>query len=129
MSAFSDYLENAIINATLRNVSLNTGTVYVALATGSLGEDDSGETELTDSGYARQTGTFSNPSGGVTSNSAAITFPAIVDGAVEVSHWGIYDGDTGSDNLLYHGALTNPKNLDASDVLSFPIGALTITLQ
>lgn len=129
MSAFSDYLENAIINATLRNVSLNTGTVYVALATASLGEADDGGSELTDSGYARQTATFSNPSGGVTSNSAAITFPAIVDGTVAVTHWGIYDGNTGSDNLLYHGALTNPKNLDASDVLSFPIGSLTVTLQ
>jgi len=135
MSAFSNHLEQSLINATLRGGSYTGGAVYVALFTTDPTDAGSGS-ELADSGYARQqchTTTVSDgwdvphATDGYTANAKLITFPAIVDAQVSVTHWALFDAASGG-NLLYHASLTNPKTLDASDVLSFPIGALKITL-
>lgn len=134
MSAFSDYLEGQLINATIRGGSYTGGLVYIALFTTNPTDAKTG-TELADSGYIRQvagspaSSGFDAPdaTGGNTANSAVITFPAVVDAQVVVTHWAIFDAQS-SGNMLYHAALTNIKTLDVSDVLSFPIGALTVTL-
>ena len=54
MSAISNYLENALLNATLRNTTYTSpATVYAALFTTDPTDDGSG-TECTGSGYARK---------------------------------------------------------------------------
>lgn len=133
MSAFSDYLENSLIDATLRGGSMTGGAVYLALFTTDPTDAASGN-ELTDSAYVRQqchatvvSDGFTAPSNGVSSNGKTITFPAIVDAQVTVTHWALFDAQAGG-NMLYHASLTNPKTLDPADVLSFPIGSLQITL-
>ena len=135
MSAFSNHLEQSLINATLRGGSYTGGTVYVSLFTTDP-TDAGGGAEVVDSGYARQqchTTVVSDgwdvphATDGYSANAKQITFPAIVDGQLSVTHWALYDAPTGG-NLLYHAPLTNPKTLDPSDVLSFPIGALKVTL-
>lgn len=133
MSGFSDYLENNLINVTLRGAAYSGGAVYVALFRSDPTDAATGA-ELADSGYVRQrahTTTaadgFTAPNNGMTSNSRNIVFPAIVDSQVTVTHWAIFDAQSGG-NMLYHSALTNPKTLDPSDVLSFPTGSLTVTL-
>lgn len=133
MSAFSNYLEAALFNATLRGGNYTGGAVYVALFT----EDptDAGVgAELADSGYVRQrahntvpSDGFTAPSNGSGSNTRNLIFPAIVDEQVTVTHWGIFDAQTGG-NLLYHAPMLNPKTLDPTDVLSFPVGSLVVTL-
>jgi len=132
MSGFSDYLEQALINHILRATAYsNPSSIYVALFTGDPGDANDTSKELTDSGYARQnvTGHFNAPhaTGGYTSNDAVITFPAIVDAQVVISDIGIYDALT-IGNLLFSQPLNSPKTLEVNDVLSFGIGALTITL-
>lgn len=133
MSAFSDYLENVLVNATLRGATYTGGAVYVALFTSDPTDAGTGQ-ELTDSGYVRQrahatvtSDGFTVPSNGSTSNTRNIIFPAIVQNQVTVSHWGIFDAQTGG-NLLYQAPMLNSKTLDPTDVLSFPIGSLIITL-
>lgn len=135
MSGFSDYLENAIVAATLRGGSLTGGTVYAALFDADPTDADLVSTEVSDSGYVRKqchtttaSDGFTNPNNGVTTNAKTITFNAIVDAQVIATHWAIFDAQTNG-NMLYHAALTTPKTLDISDVLSFPIGALSITLS
>ena len=71
---------------------------------------------------------FTAPSNGSSSNTRNIVFPAVVDTQITVTHWAVFDAQTGG-NMLYHAPLTNPKTLDPSDVLSFPTGSLTITLS
>lgn len=135
MSAFSDHLEQQLINATLRGGSYAGGLVYIALFLTNPTDSNVGD-ELSDSAYIRQvagdpaSSGFNAPdaNGGNTANSKVVTFPAIADAQVVVSHWGIFDAQTDG-NLLYHAPLTNQKTLDISDVLSFPIGALTVTLS
>lgn len=133
MSAFSDFLEAALINATLRGGTYTGGGVYVALFTSDPTDAGTGA-ELIDSGYVRQrahasvtSDGFTVPSNGASSNTRNLIFPAIVDAQKTVTHWGIFDAQN-SGNLLYHAAMLNPKTLDPTDVLSFPIGSLIITL-
>ena len=134
MSAFSDHLENELINATLRGGTYAGGGVFVALFTSDPTDTGSGN-ELSDSGYQRQrahstvpSDGFTVPANGTSSNARNIIFPPIVDTQVTVTHWAVFDAQAGG-NMLYHAALLNPKTLDPTDVLSFPIGSLTVTLS
>ena len=134
MSAFSDYLENTLVSATLRGATYTGGAVYVALFKTDPTDAGTGA-EMSDSGYVRQrahttvaSDGFTVPANGVSSNSRNIVFPAIIDSQVTATHWAIFDAQTAG-NLLYHAPLLNPKTLDPTDVLSFPIGSLTVTLS
>ena len=69
MSEISTYLENALINATLRNTTYTSvATVYVSLWTSDPTDAGSG-TEVSGGSYARQAVTFGAPSSGVSTNS------------------------------------------------------------
>lgn len=134
MSAFSDYLEAQLINTTLRGATYTGGSVFIALFTADPTDAGTGA-ELTDSGYIRQrahttvaSDGFTVPSNGSSSNTKNIIFPAIVDAQKTITHWGIFDAQT-SGNLLYHSSMLNPKTLDPTDVLSFPVGSLIVTLS
>lgn len=134
MTEFSDYSESQLLDATLRGGTYTGGAVYFALFTTDPTDAGSG-TELTDSGYARQqahtsvvSDGFAAPADGVTSNAKTITFPAIVDAQVTITHAGIYDALTNG-NLLYHSPLASSKTLDPGDVLEFPVGQITVTLS
>jgi hypothetical protein len=75
MAEMSNFLENALINATLRNTSYTSpATVYVALYTTDPTDADTG-TEVSGNGYARQSVTFGAPSNGASVNSGAVEFP------------------------------------------------------
>ena len=134
MSAFSDYLENELANVTLRGGTYTGGAVYIGLFTTDPTDAGTG-TEVEDSAYQRQkahttvtSDGFTAPANGSTSNTRTIVFPAIVDAQVTVTHWGIFDAQAGG-NLLYHSEMLNPKTLDPTDVVSFPIGSLSVVLS
>jgi len=128
MSAISNYLENALINATLRNTTFTSPTtVYAALFTTDPTDAGSG-TECTGSGYARKAITFAAPSNGVTTNSAAACeFDQATGSWGTITHFGIFDALT-SGNLLYHGALTTSKTIASGDVFKFATSSVTVTL-
>jgi hypothetical protein len=126
MAEMSNYLENALINATLRNTSYTTPTtVYLALYTDDPTDADTG-TEVTGNGYARQSITFGAPSNGVSTNTAAIEFPQATGSWGTVSYVGIRDAST-SGNLLYHTALDASKAIATGDVFRVAIGSLSVT--
>lgn len=127
MAAMSNYLENALINATLRNTTYTSpSTVYVGLFTSDPTDAGSG-TEVSGNAYARQAATFGAPSNGASTISSAIEFPQATGSWGTVTHFGIYDALT-SGNLLYHGQLTASKAIDTGDVFKFATSALTVTL-
>jgi len=126
MSAMSDYLENEILDHILGTGAYTMPTtVYVGLSTGSFNDDNSG-TELSGSGYARQSIAFGAASSGTASNSGAVDFPAATGSWGTVSHFGIFDASTGG-NLLIHGALTASKAVDTGDILRIATGDMDIT--
>jgi len=127
MAEFSNYLENALINATLRNTTYTSpATVYVSLYTTDPTDADSG-TEVSGGSYARTSATFDAPSNGVTQNSADITFPTSTASWGTVTHIGIHDAST-SGNLLFHTPLDTSKTIDSGDIFKIETGNLTVTL-
>ena len=127
MTAMSNYLENALINATLRNTSYTSpSTVYVALFTSDPTDAGSG-TECSGSAYVRQSATFGAPSDGASSISADVEFPQATGAWGTITHFGIFDASS-SGNLLYHGALTASKTIATGDVLKITSSNLTVTL-
>ena len=127
MAEMSNYLEDALINATLRNTSYTSPTTtYLALYTSDPTDADTG-TEVTGGSYVRQSITFSAPSNGVTSNSAAIEFPQCTADWGTVSHIGIRDAVT-TGNLLYHTALDASKVINNGDIFKITSTNLTVTL-
>jgi hypothetical protein len=127
MAEMSNYLENALINATLRNTSYTSPTtVYVGLYTSDPTDADTG-TEVSGGSYARQAVTFGAPSNGVSTNSAAIEFPQATGSWGTVGWIGIEDSLTGG-NLLYHTALDASKTIDSGDIFKIAVGSLSVTL-
>ena len=127
MSEMSNYLENALVNAVLRNTSYTSPTtVYLALYTSDPTDADSG-TECSGTSYARQAITFGSPSNGVTTNSSAIEFPQAGGSWGTITHVGIRDAYT-SGNLLFHTALDASKTIATGDVFRIASGSLSVTL-
>jgi hypothetical protein len=131
MAAFSDYLENALVSHILRNTAYTTpGTsIYVALFTGSPGDDNSGTAnEVSGNNYSRvQYTNWAAPSNGATSNSANIDFPEASGSWGTITHIGIYDAST-SGNLLFHGAASTSVAIAANQIYRIKSGTFTITL-
>lgn len=127
MSQFSNYLENALINATLRNTAYTSpSAVYVGLFTADPTDANTG-TEVSGGGYSRKQATFGAPSNGVSSTSADMTFDQATADWGTITHIGIYDAST-SGNLLYHSALNNNKTIETGDIFKIAAGSLVVTL-
>lgn len=123
----SNYLENALVNATLRNTAFTSpATVYLALYTTDPTDADTG-TEVTGGSYARQSITFGAPSNGVSTNSVAIEYPQCTSTWGTVTHIGIRDALT-TGNLLYHTPLDVSKTISTGDIFKIAIGSLSVTL-
>jgi hypothetical protein len=129
MAEFSNYLENALIDAVLRNTSYTSpATVYVSLYTSDPTDADTGtEVSTSGTGYARQAVTFGAPSNGVSTNSADVTFPTATSSFGTVTHIGIHDASTGG-NLLFHTPLDTSKTIDSGDIFKITTGNLSVTL-
>jgi len=127
MAEMSNYLENALINVTLRATAYTAPTtVYLALYTTDPTDADTG-TECSGTSYARQSITFGAPSNGVSTNSAAIEFPQAGGAWGTITHIGIRDALTVG-NLLYHTPLDTSKTIATGDVFRIASGSLSVTL-
>ncbi|UAW07793.1 hypothetical protein PVJ1_00059 [Psychrobacillus phage PVJ1] len=127
MAAMSDYLENALLNATLRGQAWTPpATVYLALYTGDPTDTKTGP-EVSGGAYARQTIAFNAPINGVVPSTADVLFPVATAGWGTVTHFGIMDAST-TGNLLYHGELTTSKTIATDDQLKIAAGDITVTL-
>ena len=127
MSEMSNYLENALINVTLRGTAFTAPTtIYVALFTTDPTDAGSG-TQVTGGSYARTAVTFGAPSDGVSLSNADCTFPQATASWGTVSHIGLYDALT-TGNLLYHTPLDVSKTIDTGDIFKIASGSLSVTL-
>lgn len=137
MSAMSDYLENTLANFVLGSQSFSKpGTVYLALYTGAP-SDSGGGTEVSSglSGYSRLAVTNNatnwpnaHPTTGVKTNGTVFTFPTALTNWGTITHFAIFDAPTGSNNMLYWGALSTGRVINAGDTPRFAVGDLEVTL-
>lgn len=123
MATASDYLENKLLEAALKNTSYSGGTVYLAAYTDTFTDEASAPTECSGSGYSRQSLTFGSASNGVIATSAAVTIPATADYAVKAI--AIVDASTGGNVLFYRNVTTTVK----SGGLTLDSGNITVTLD
>lgn len=127
MSAMSNYLENKLNDHALGTTSYTMPTqVYVALYLSDPTDADSG-TEVTAGAYARIAVDFGASSGGVATNTNAVTFTASGGNYGTVTHVGLRDAST-SGNLLFHGPLSSSRTINDGESLVFEIGSMTNTL-
>ena len=138
MSAASNYLENKLLDHTLRNTAFTQpGGLWVALFNNTSGnaaanlEAGTLTDEVSTSGtaYARKTVTFGAASSGSAATSATVTFDAATASWGSVTHVAVMDNSTaGSGNVLFWGAVTTPKTIDTGDTFQISSGNLTISL-
>lgn len=127
MSAFSNYLETAILNHVFGGVPYSApATLYLGLYTVAP-DDTGGGTEVSGNAYARQTVAFT-VSGDTASNNAAVEFPTSTGSWGTIVAVGVFDALT-TGNLLAYGNLTASKTIASGDVFRVPSGDLDITLD
>ena len=123
----SNDLANKLANATVRNTSYTgPATVYVALYSVAPTASTSG-TELSGSGYTRETVTFNAPSAGVVASNVAVSFgPATANWSPAVA-MATVDASTGGNIMWFKSIATQiVKNGDTLDLDS---GDITITIS
>lgn len=141
--SMSNYLEMALLNASLRNTPYTSpASIFLSLHTANPTDANTPGTEVTTAAwpnYARQnvanggalTAAWTAPSNGPgsTSNALTLTFPAQTAAApVVVTYFGLYDAATNG-NLLYWANLDAAKTVNQTDVLTFPPGSIVINLD
>lgn len=129
MAEMSDYLENALLNATLNGTSFTgVATPYVSLHTADPTDAGTG-TEVSGGSYARTSASFATASGtsGSVATDADVTFPTATASWGTVTHIGIWDASSAG-NMLYHTPLDASKTIDSGDIFKITSGNLTVTL-
>lgn len=135
----STYTQTNVLNALLRGeaMPLPTGT-FVSLHTGDPGATGANEVATTDwPAYVRRqaegsgaigTG-WTTPTGGLSLNLNQLIYPA-KDGAspITISHFAVWDALTAG-NCLDAGTLATPRILNASDIVVFDVGSLSVTVS
>ena len=154
MSAASNYLENEVLDHVLGEGARDytPPTLYVALFSGTASDVSAaleagtmantagnwGNYEISTGGYVRQSINFAAASGGSASNNVVVTFPQATanynnpsSGGSTVNYVAIVDqvsDGSSTSNVLFYGALTNPKEILNGDTLSIASGSLTVSL-
>jgi len=141
MSAFSNFLEGALINHIFRDTTYPVPylSLYIALfdATGSSANLEAGTLtgEIIGGAYVRKqvgaaTGLdFDNPVlTGSTANTSDITFTTATANWGTVTYMAVMDASTAG-NVLFHGTLTVAKTVNNGDTFKFNAGDLQITFD
>lgn len=137
MSAASNYLENALIDAICRGVTFTSPSkTYVALHTANPGE--TGVNEVSTSAYpayvrqdaardGNQADAWTAPTDGVVKNALQLIYP-MYDGAapLTVTHFSVWDAQTDG-NMLFYAPLASARTINNGDV--FVADAQKLTAQ
>ncbi|WP_342428553.1 hypothetical protein [Paenibacillus sp. FSL L8-0158] len=125
----SNWWKTACINAALRGTNfIAPQTVYIALYISNPTDADTGQ-EVSGGGYARRAVTFGAPviadRRAAAASAVDVYFPIATADWGLVTHIGIRTAATGG-NLMYHGAVTNPRTVQTNDSLRFMAGRINI---
>ena len=122
----TDYLQNAVANATLRNTAYTSpAAVYASLYSVAPTESSVG-TEITGNGYSRQSVTFSAPSLGTADSNVAVTFTCSGNNWPVVVAFGVTDASTAG-NILYYSGISG-RTVQVGDSVVFASGDITIQI-
>ena len=123
----SNYLGNAVINASLRNTAYTSpATVYCALYSTAPTASTSG-TELSGNGYSRQSVTFSAPSAATTASTGNVTFTA-TGNWLPIVATAIVDASSGG-NILWYTNLASSQVVNSGGSIVLTTGSITLTVS
>jgi hypothetical protein len=121
--------EKVALDAITGRATQTAATKYLALGTAA---SDTAFTEITTAGtngYSRQSVAWTDPTTtGSTSNTGILTFGPFSSNLASVTHCALYDASTGG-NMLFYWTLTDPRDPDINDSISFAIGALVASID
>ncbi len=129
MAEMSDYLDVALLNATLNGTAFTAvNDPYVSLHTADPTDAGTGA-EVSGGSYARTAASFATASGtsGLVATDADVTFPTATATWGTVGWIGLWDAAS-SGNMLYHTALDASKTIDSGDIFKITTGNLTVEL-
>ena len=130
MAAFSDYMENKIIQDELR-----AANVYLALFTANTNLEINAPTaEVSGGSYARQLCALDAASGGASANTSLITFPTATASWGTVTDWALVDDVSNAGwgvnvNVLMHAAVNTSKLVDNGDTAKVTAGELDVSVD
>ena len=136
MSASSNYLENKVLDHVLKVAAYTQpSNLYLGLFTNTSGsaaanlEAGTLTDEVSTSGtnYSRKAVAFGSASGGTSATNATVTFDAASATWGTITHVAVMDQATGG-NVLFWGAVTTSKSIEAGDTFQVSTGNLTISL-
>ncbi len=130
MSAFSNYLENEILDWVNGGAfPTQPSATWVQLFNGSPTEAGGGGTALY-SRVAVNAGGWTTTTGATATitNTAAITITSAASSATSADNFGIFDNST-SGNLLFYGTLSTGKSIAIGDEVKFNASSLTIRID
>lgn len=125
----SNYLRGKAVDLSLRNLPFTPPTnVYVSLHTTNPTADGIPSSEVLAPWYGRELVSFGPQStAGQTANTNTITYNAVTDGPITVTHFAIWDSAT-LGNMLYFGTLAAPKTFSNTDVPSWLPGQISASV-
>lgn len=128
--SFSNYGEGAVLDHIFGKATMAQPTLHIAVSTADPTEDGSGAAEPVGNNYARvaTAGSDWSRTGNVIENATELNFPEASGTWGTLTHFAVYDAATAG-NLLFYGALTASKAIQANDTLRFPVSNLTFTLD
>jgi hypothetical protein len=139
MSAKTDYYENLLLNAFLRNdaaarAELNAANLRMALFTTLLGEgisDPAAATEVAVAGYSRIAyativSAFPAPVAGVTTNTGLLSWTLTGAVPASIKAWGIIDDTPATDRIWWYHNLGTPITPGAGSTVFYSSGQLTV---
>jgi len=138
MSAASNYLENKLLDHTLKYGTapyVGASTLYLALftntSTNAATNLEAGtltdEVSTSATAYSRKAVTFASASSGTSATNATVTFDAATSNWGSITHVAVMDAST-SGNVLFYGAVTTAKTIESGDTFQVSSGNLTISL-
>jgi len=132
VGAMSDYLADKLLDHCLKGTSYTAPThLNVAFATVTIVDADTGSTihEPAAGGYARiPYDTWKISVAGVSFNTSVITFAEASGAWGTITHFALCD-TLATGQVLFYGTLTTARVVGNGDTVSFPAGALSITLD
>jgi len=126
-NAFSDYLENKVLDHVFGSTAMTQPTRYLALLTAAA-TDSTGGTEVIGAWYSRKAITFGAASGGTISNNNTLDFGTVSGSAVTITHWAILDAVTGG-NVLTYGDFGGGQTASVGNNVSVQSGTVSISLN
>lgn len=124
----SNYFEDQISEYSFRGgYDFNTATVYLALYISNPDEDNSG-TEVSGGSYVRQIASFNSPANGIVTNDSLITFPTATSDWGDITHFAIFDAETGG-NMLVYSEIYPQNAVNSTDTATVQAGQITITID